>query len=126
MTGATVGEQIMPAADGPLVLGAPNGFEERRRSESPAARGLGGGSGLGAYQGAQAPIFGVLEGLDPSASTAANGVLPAAAAQSQPLPDVLGTPALLAVLLLRVESAGLVRTTVASRRAQQVGTHSAS
>lgn len=42
-TGTTVGEQIMPSAGGPLILGAPNGFAERGRTSSARANGLLGG-----------------------------------------------------------------------------------
>lgn len=125
-TDATVGEQIMPSAGGPLVLGVPNGFEDRRRTgSSSGAAGMTGasGTGVGGYDGAQAPIPGVLGGLDAAPST--RDVVPVAAAQHAPVPDVLGTPAILAVLLLSMVSAGLVRTTMLSRRTKKVGAHSA-
>lgn len=117
-TGTTVGEQIMPSAGGPLILGAPNGFEDLRRGGAGGSTGTSGGSGtgVGGYDGAQAPIFGVLDGLDGSPSGGNTGVVPAAVEAADTVPSALGTPALLAVLLLSVVSAGLVRTTLLSRR----------
>lgn len=120
--GASVGEQIMPSGGGPLILGAPNGYEQRNGSGSNGMTG-GTGTGLGSYDGAQAPVFGVLEGLDNPPTTGARGVLPAAQ-QTETVPTPLGTPALLAVLLLSVVSAGLIRTANLSRRRGGLGTHS--
>lgn len=121
-TGASVGEQIMPSGGGPLILGAPNGYEQRNGSGPNGITG-GTGTGLGSYDGARAPVFGVLEGLDNPPTTGASGVLPAAQ-QSETVPSALGTPALLAVLLLSVVSAGLIRTSFLSRRRSGLGAHS--
>jgi len=116
-SGATVGEQIMPSGGGPLILGAPNGFEQRRRTSSdPYGMTGGSGTGIGSYDGAQAPMFGMLDGLEQQPSDQATGVLPTATERSEPVPNALGTPALLAVLLISVVAAGLVRTSLTSRR----------
>lgn len=45
--------------------------------------------------------------------------------QTEALPNGLGTPAMLAVLLLSVVSAGLVRASLLTRRISKPGAHSA-
>lgn len=117
--GVSVGEQIMPSGGGPLILGAPNGFDPHRGSGLNGLIG-GSGTGLGTYDGAHAPVFGVLDGLDASPSAGAS-VLPAALQQRETVPAPLGTPALLAVLLLSVVSAGVIRTATQSRRTKKAG-----
>jgi hypothetical protein len=121
-TGATVGEQTPPTIAAPLDLGAANGFEELLRAGSPES--LETISSAGANE-AQTPIPDVLEGLVTPPSSGNAGPLPVASEQTVTVPDILGTPALLAVLLLSVLAAGLVRTTVLARRTKQVGAHSA-
>ena len=118
-TGATVGEQTPPTIAAPLDLGAANGFEELLRAGSPES--LETNSSAGAEE-AQTPIPDVLV-TPPSSGNA--GPLPVASEQTVTVPDILGTPVLLAVLLLSVVAAGLVRTTVLARRTKQVGAHSA-
>jgi len=121
-TGATVGEQTPPTIAAPLDLGAANGFEELLRAGSPES--LETISSAGANE-AQTPIPDVLEGLVTPPSSGNAGPLPVASEQTVTVPDILGTPVLLAVLLLSVVAAGLVRTTVLARRTKQVGAHSA-
>ncbi len=124
--GVSVGEQIMPSGGGPLVLGAPNGFEQRRGNANGTYGAGGYGTGIGTYDGAEAPVFGILDGLEDQPSAASTGVLPTGAERSEPVPSALGTPALLAVLLLSVVAAGLVRSSLTGRRLRKLGADSSS
>ena len=117
--GATVGEQIMPSGSGPLILGAPNGFEQRRGGAT-GPYGNGTGTGIGTYDGARAPIFGILDGLEQDPTAVATGVEQTAAESNDPVPNALGTPALLAVLLLSVVGAGLVRSNMTAREIRKL------
>lgn len=118
-TGLTIGEQIMPGGSG-LSLGAPDGFDPRRSGSSSGLGGSGtAGTPAGGYDGAQAPVFGVLDGLDEPLSTGPTTALPTDVEEQDDLgalPRAIGVPALIAILILSIVSAGLVRTTLISRQ----------
>ncbi|MDQ3734828.1 MAG: hypothetical protein M3400_12705, partial [Actinomycetota bacterium] len=82
----------------------------------------------GSYDGAEAPVFGVLDGLDLSPRGDDSDILREVFLQtadsvsiSEPTPDVLSTPVLLALLFLTVVGSGLVRTSLTARRVKKLG-----
>lgn len=109
----------MPGGSG-LSLGAPDSVDPRRSGTSSGLGGSGtAGTPAGGYDGAQAPVFGVLDGLDDPPSTGRTTALPTDTdeqAGAGALPRAIGVPALFAILVLCIVSAGLVRTTLIGRQ----------
>ncbi|MBA3339225.1 MAG: hypothetical protein H0T54_05685 [Geodermatophilaceae bacterium] len=106
-------DTVVPYTQQDLEVGALNPTGSPRAASGPLE------TGLGTYDGAQAPIFGVLAGLDVSprhSPSVARLQTAEATVVSEPPPIALATPTLLAALLISVVSGCLARRTVMSRR----------
>ena len=122
---ATGPEPEVPSAGtgGPPVLHRPPVGSSR---PNPVGSGQREG-GPGSYDGAEAPVFGVLEGLDLSPHSGDSDIVREVFLQTadsvspaEELPTLLGTPVLLAALFLTVVGAGLVRTSLTARQVRKL------